>query len=207
MINQTLTPPLTAEALPSDADPDLFAENDGYLNCNPRDIAFHNLVAEDFRTHGSDAFSQGFWVLFWHRFGNRIRDIRFRPARMPLTLTYKIGNKLSEWMAGVMLPYTVRVGRRVRLEHFGGMILIAQSIGNDVTIRQNTTFGIARTDRPFDRPVIADGVDIGTGAVIIGRVWVGEGAVIGANAVVTRHVPPHAVMAGVPARRIDVEAP
>lgn len=50
--------------------------------------------------------------------------------------------------------------------------------------------------------VIEDDVWVGAGAVICDGVRVGRGAVIGAGAVVTRDVPPHSVVAGVPARLV-----
>jgi acetyltransferase-like isoleucine patch superfamily enzyme len=43
---------------------------------------------------------------------------------------------------------------------------------------------------------------IGTGAVILPDVEIGEGAVVGANSVVTRNVPPYTIVGGVPAREI-----
>ncbi len=43
---------------------------------------------------------------------------------------------------------------------------------------------------------------IGTGAVILPGVTIGEGAVVGANSVVTKSVPPYTVVGGVPARQI-----
>jgi acetyltransferase-like isoleucine patch superfamily enzyme len=43
---------------------------------------------------------------------------------------------------------------------------------------------------------------IGTGAVILPNVEIGEGAVVGANSVVTRNVPPYTIVGGVPAREI-----
>lgn len=181
-------------------DPSLFLPNDGRQNGNPAGIGFWALVAEDFNSHGRGAFSQGFWALFWHRFGNWRMGVRPKLLRAPLSLLYKIMAKLCEWLCGIFLPYTVRVGRRVRLEHFGGMILVAQAIGDDVIIRQNTTFGIANLQALTARPVIGNGVEIGAGAVIIGGIHVGDGAIIGANAVVTRSVPAGAVMGGVPAR-------
>lgn len=174
--------------------------HDGSRNMNPEGIGFRALVAEDFRTHGRDLFSQGFWVLFWHRFGNWRMSVRPRLLRAPLTVIYRIMVKLGEWGSGIFLPYTVIVGRRVTLEHFGGMILVADRIGDDVTIRQNTTFGIARKHETQSRPTIGDGVDIGAGAVIVGDITVGAKAIVGANAVVTRDVPPGAVVGGVPAR-------
>lgn len=174
----------------------------GDRNANPADLSFWALVAEDYATHGRDPLSQGFWALFWHRFGNWRMQIRPRALRLPFSLIYRGAEKLSQWLGGIFLPYTVRVGRRVRIDHFGGMILVARSIGDDVVIRQNTTFGIARVSAPNDRPSIGNRVDIGAGAVLIGAITIGDGAVIGANAVVTRDVPPGAVMAGVPARQI-----
>ncbi len=49
---------------------------------------------------------------------------------------------------------------------------------------------------------------IGTGAVILPDVTIGEGAVVGANSVVTRSVEPYTVVGGVPARKIkDVHVP
>jgi serine O-acetyltransferase len=180
----------------------LFLPNPGRENLNPSGLSFWALVAEDYRSHGRDWASQGFWAVFWHRFGNWRMGVRSKLLRAPLSLIYRMGAKLCEWMGGIFLPYTVRLGRRVRLEHFGGMILVAQAIGDDVVIRQNTTFGIARLSALQDRPVIGNGVEIGAGAVIVGGIWVGDGAVVGANAVVVRDVAPGTVVGGVPARPI-----
>jgi serine O-acetyltransferase len=198
--------------MPRDADnmtdmDDPIAPPRGTHNANPPGIGFWALVAEDFRTNDSDFFSQGFWALFWHRFGNWRMGIRPRPLRMPLSVLYKVMFKLCEWICGIMLPYTVRVGRRVRLDHFGGMILVAEEIGSDVTIRQNTSFGIASVRALHARPRIGDHVDVGTGAVIVGGITVGRGAVVGANAVVSQDVPPYAVVGGVPARVIRMRSP
>lgn len=180
---------------------------DGSRNLNPKGVGFWRLVREDFQTHNRDLFSQGFWALFWHRFGNWRMSVRIKPARMVLTAIYRSMFRLGQWTGGMKLPYTVQVGRRVRLEHFGGMILVPRSIGNDVVLRQNTTLGIASEQDLNARPIIEDHVDIGAGAVILGNVVIGRGAVIGANAVVTKTVPPCSVMVGVPARCIRLRDP
>lgn len=195
MMNERLSP----KRLPETS---LFVDNDGRGNLNPAGIGFFALVAEDYRCHGREFFSPGFWALFWHRFGNWRMDIRPRALRMPFSLCYRFMNLWVRWMGGIELPYTVKVGRRVILEHFGGMILVAQSIGDDVTIRQNTTFGIARLEDRTGRPVIGNGVELGCGVVVLGRVVIGEDAVVGANAVVIKSVPPLAVVGGVPAKLI-----
>jgi len=174
----------------------------GAENNNPSDISFWALVREDLETHGDDLFSQGFWALFWHRFGNWRMSVKPKVLRAPFSLLYRAMFKASEWFCGISLPYTTLVARRVCLEHFGGMILVPVSIGSDVTVRQNTTMGIPSNRAKSARPVIEDHVDIGAGAVIVGDIIIGRGAIIGANAVVTKPVPPYAVVVGVPGRVI-----
>lgn len=49
-------------------------------------------------------------------------------------------------------------------------------------------------------PILEDGVVVYAGAVIVGGIRIGEGAVVGANAVVTSDIPPRHVAAGVPAK-------
>ena len=60
---------------------------------------------------------------------------------------------------------------------------------------------------PFRRVTIGNDVWIGVRVMIMGGVSIGDGAVIGAGSIVTKDVPPYAVVAGVPARIIRYRFP
>ena len=162
----TESPPL-AHAIARPEPPPL---SRGDFNSNPPGMGLWALLCEDLRTHDSNAFEQGFWAIAVHRFGNWRMGIRPKLLRAPLTLLYRLLFKWVEWTCGITLPYTVRLGRRVRIWHHGGMVLHARSIGDDVHIRHNTTLGVARTGENLRIPIIRDGVDIGCGACILGDV-------------------------------------
>lgn len=172
----------------------------GDFNGNPTGIGFAALLREDLRNHDGRWAELGLWAILVHRFGNWRMGFRTKVVRAPLTLIYRVLYLGVEIATGISLPYTVRVGRRVRIWHQGGIILHARSIGDDTQIRQNTTMGVARTDRLTAIPTIGARVDIGCGACILGAVVVGDDARIGANAVVLADVPVGCTAAGVPAR-------
>jgi serine O-acetyltransferase len=172
---------------------------------NPEGIGLFALLLEDLRTHDGNLFEQGFWAVSVHRFGNWRMGIHPRPLRAPFTLLYRFLAKWVEWTCGITLPYTVKLGRRVRIWHHSGVILHARSIGDDVQIRHNTTFGVARFGENLAIPTIGDRVDIGCGACILGDVHLGNDCRIGANSVVLEDVPPGASAVGIPARIIGLE--
>lgn len=90
-----------------------------------------------------------------------------------------------------------RVRSPILMPHPYGIVIHSKAqIGRRVTVMQQVTIGGKNPGGEDAAPVIEDDVYIGTGAKIIGNVRVGRGAVIGANAVVTRDVPPYATVVG-----------
>lgn len=74
-------------------------------------------------------------------------------------------------------------------------------IGDDVSIRDSDGHEIVGAEKPMTIPiVIEDHVWIGARVTIVKGVTIGEGAVVAAGAVVTKDVPPHTMVAGVPAK-------
>jgi serine O-acetyltransferase len=175
----------------------------GDRNENPAGLTLLELLAEDWRTHGSDPLQPGFWAVAVHRFGNWRMD-KPKIVRAPLTALYHVLHTSVSWKFGIDLGYTVKLGRRVRIWHHGGIVLGARAIGDDVHIRQNTTLGVLSREDVTGKPVIEDRVDIGAGACVLGQVTVGHDTVIGANSVVVKDVPAHSTLFGVPARPVKL---
>ena len=109
--------------------------------------------------------------------------------------------RLWQVLIGVDLPKIFPKG--LLLPHpYGVVISDFATIGSDCVIYQGVTIG---SNREGDVPVLGRGVIVYPGAVIVGRLRIGEYAVIGANAVVRKSFPPHSVVAGNPARVIRLE--
>jgi serine O-acetyltransferase len=179
---------------------------DGASNENPPDIGLLELLVEDFHTHESSPSTPGFWAIAVHRLGNARMDVHSKLLRTPLTLAYHLAFTGVNWLWGIDLSYTVKLGRRVRIWHHGGTVLGARSIGDDVHIRHNTTLGLASRFEHTKKPIIGNRVDIGAGAAILGAVTVADDCVIGANSVVLRDLPPGSTAFGVPARPVNLAA-
>lgn len=87
-------------------------------------------------------------------------------------------------------------GLDIYLPHPYGITIHSKTIiGRHVVIMQQVTLGGGRPD-VNEAPIIEDHVYIGAGARVLGKVRVGHHAVIGANAVITRDVPPGATVVG-----------
>lgn len=86
--------------------------------------------------------------------------------------------------------------REIIMPHPYGIVIHSKArLGRRVVIMQQVTLG-GRQFGVNEAPTIEDDVYIGAGARVLGNVHVGQGAVIGANAVVTRDVPAGATVVG-----------
>ena len=89
------------------------------------------------------------------------------------------------------------IGPGLFIQHGFSTIVAAASVGANCWVNQQVTIGF---DRPDSRPVLGDNVAVHAGAKVLGAVTLGDGARVGANAVVLTDVPPGATAVGVPAR-------
>lgn len=135
-----------------------------------------------------------------YRFGRWRYTIRWRWMRMPFSFLYKVFKPISEILTGIELPCEATLGRRFRIDHFGGIVISGDAVfGDDCVVRNGVTVGLKNTGHRGS-PVIGNRVDIGAGAKLLGSIRIGDDVSIGANSVVLIDVPSNSVAVGVPAR-------
>jgi serine O-acetyltransferase len=176
---------------------DIQPTNDTYLS-------LWQQIKEDWIAHGKDWTKPGFRAVAVYRFGVWRMKIQSKILRTPFSILYRMLFRKVRNNYGIELPYSVDLGRRVIIEHQGAIVIHgACKIGDDSIIRQGVTLGNRYLDRPFDAPQLGLRVNVGAGAKIFGKVTIGDGANIGANAVVLCDVPPGATAVGIPAKIIS----
>ncbi|QQV78067.1 serine acetyltransferase [Sphingomonas aliaeris] len=164
------------------------------------DLPLFAQIREDWIAHGRDWTKPGFRAVAVHRFGVWRMSVRPKLLRAPLSILYRALFRRCRDVYGIELPYSVVLGRNVVVEHQGGIVVHGDTvIGDDCIIRQNCTLGIRRLDALNDAPVLGRGVQLGAGSVVLGKITLGDGAIVGANAVVLVDVPARALAIGVPA--------
>lgn len=116
---------------------------------------------------------------------------------------------------GAYIDTRVRIGRRCKLEDYalvyapaelgdGVFVGPAAVLTNDVYPRAVNSDGTLKRGHDWQAVgvTVREGASIGARAVVVGGVAIGRWALVGAGAVVTRDVPDHALVVGVPARRV-----
>ena len=148
----------------------------------------------------------GVKAIFFHRIANFFSKAGF-------VLIARIVSQSSRFLTGIEIHPAAKIGKNFFIDHGMGVVIGETSeIGDNVTLYHSVTLGgispsiDSGEQRGIKRhPTLKNNVVVGSGAQVLGPIIVGEFAKIGANAVVTRDVPEHAIMVGVPAKNIKTK--
>jgi len=149
----------------------------------------------------------GVKAIFFHRIANFFSKAGF-------ALIARIVSQFSRFLTGIEIHPAAKIGKNFFIDHGMGVVIgETAEIEDNVTLYHSVTLGgispstNSGEQRGIKRhPTLKNNVVVGSGAQILGPVIVGEFAKIGANAVVTRDVPAHAIMVGVPAKNIKTKS-
>lgn len=134
--------------------------------------------------------TDGTAAMVWYRMMQGSRRWRLVPVEM-------FCNKANAVFCGCIIGRGAEFGPGFVLIHSNGVVINGTVRGGrDVKIEHQVTIGAEKRQAP----VLGDDIFLGAGCKILGSIRVGDGARVGANAVVLADVPAHSTVVGIPAR-------
>ena len=141
----------------------------------------------------------GVRALIWHR-----RAAFFWRHRMKC-----LARMMAEWArfrTGIDIHPAATISAGVFIDHGAGVVIgETAEVEEGVGLYQGVTLGGTGKETGKRHPTVKKGAVISCGAKVLGGFTVGEGARIGAGAVVLKEIPPHATAVGVPARVVRMD--
>jgi serine O-acetyltransferase len=140
----------------------------------------------------------GLHAIWLYRLAHRLWE---RGWKLPARLV----SHLARMLTGIEIHPAATIGRGFVIDHGMGVVIgETTEIGDDVMLYQGVTLGGTSMEKVKRHPTIGNDVIVGAGAILLGPVVIGDGARIGAGAVVVRDVPAGATVVGLAARVADV---
>lgn len=143
-------------------------------------------------------FNTSFKICFWYRVYKHLEHIPFLSTIIYIIYRY------YQFKTGVQISIDSQIDEGLSIVHFSCIIIGGGKIGKHFTIMQGCTIGSNRGGKKAGYPTIGNNVVVCAGAKVIGNIKIGNNVMIGANAVVVNDIPDNAVVAGIPAKIINM---
>lgn len=141
----------------------------------------------------------GVRALIWHRRANLLYRLRLK----------FLARAVSQWAkrrTGIEIHPAARIAPGVFIDHGSGVVIgETAEVGTGTVLYQGCTLGGTGKQSGKRHPTVGKNCVISAGAKVLGNITVGDGAKVGAGAVVLKDVPPHATVVGVPARIVRID--
>jgi serine O-acetyltransferase len=136
-------------------------------------------------------------ALWWHRVANFF-------YRHGCYFTARLISQVNRFFTQIEIHPGATIGRRFFIDHGAGVVIGETSeIGDDVLMYQGVVLGGTTLAKKKRHPTICNQVVIGSRAIVLGPITIGQGARIGSGSVVIKSVPPGATVVGVPGRIVE----
>ncbi len=136
----------------------------------------------------------GLHAVWMHRIAHRLWRWNFRWLA-------RFISHVNRFLTGIEIHPGAKIGRRFFIDHGMGVVIgETTEIGDDVLLYKGVVLGGTSLKKEKRHPTIGNGVVIGTNAIVLGPIRIGDGARVGAGSVVVKDVPAGATVVGVPGR-------
>lgn len=138
-------------------------------------------------------FSPGF------RFVYCLRKSQQYSVKHPLGILFRLLLRRYSIKFGYQISAKTKIGEGFYLGHWGTVVVNPETvIGKNCNIAHGVTLGQTNRGKTKGVPVLKDNVWIGTNAVIVGGITIGNNVLIAPNSYVTQDVPDNSVVMGNP---------
>jgi len=178
------------------------------VNIRERDVDLFKKLKEDIQTiFAKDPAARsvpevifcypGLHALWFHRLAHFLWGHRLR-------FLARFISYISRFLTEIEIHPGAKIGRRFFIDHGAGVVIgETAEIGDDVLMYQGVVLGGTTLKKEKRHPTVGNNVVIGTRAVALGNITIGDGARIGAGSVVIKPVPPGATVVGIPGRIVE----
>ena len=136
----------------------------------------------------------GLHAVLIHRVSHRLWQWR-------LKWLARIFSNIGRWFTGIEIHPGATIGRRFFIDHGMGVVIgETAEIGDDCTLYHGVTLGGTSWQKGKRHPTLANDVVVGAGAKVLGPITLADGVRVGSNAVVVKDVPAGATVVGIPGR-------
>lgn len=110
-------------------------------------------------------------------------------------------SQCARFLTGIEIHPGAKIGKGLFIDHGMGVVIgETAEIGDNVVLYHGVTLGGTGKDKGKRHPTVGNNVMIGSGAKVLGPIYIGDNSKIGANSVVLKDVPPYSTVVGIPGK-------
>jgi serine O-acetyltransferase len=136
----------------------------------------------------------GLHAIWSHRFAHYLWKHKFY-------FIARLLSHITRFFTGIEIHPGAKIGRRFFIDHGMGIVIgETTEIGDDVLLYKGVVLGGTSLKKEKRHPTLGNNIIVGSNAIVMGAITIGNNARIGAASVVTHSVPENATAVGIPAK-------